>query len=257
MTILEELAELRRQDAEKLEAVESLATLETVIDDMAPARDFRAAFARDGVNVISELKKASPSKGLIRPDFHPIPLAKELAAAGAAALSVLCEPHRFLGSEAYLRAVRPHVEIPILYKDFVSTRYQIARARAAGADAVLLIVASLDQKLLAELIGVARDYGIAAFVETHTTEEINRAVDAGAESIGVNCRDLKTFRTDPRITAELIGKIPSDRTRIAESGIRTAADVRELIASGAAGFLIGETVMRAEHPGEALKELMK
>ena len=255
--ILEELSALRREDAEKLAAVEPLETLETVIGDLSPVRSFPVAFAREGVNVIAELKKASPSKGLIRADFHPLLLAPELEKAGAAALSVLCEPHRFLGGEAYLRAVRGTVDIPILYKDFVTTRYQIARARAAGADAVLLIVASLSQKELAELVAVADEYGIVSFVETHTAEEIEIAVDAGAKAIGVNCRDLKTFHTDPSITAELIGKIPHDRVRIAESGIRNADDIDLLIKAGAQGFLIGETLMRGERPGETLAGLIR
>lgn len=234
--ILEELSRLRRED-------------------VAQVPDFASAFAGPGIHVIAELKKASPSEGLIREDFDPVSLAKELEGAGAAALSVLCEPHRFLGSEAYLRAARETVRIPLLYKDFVTTPCQVAAARVAGASAVLLIAAVLDDERLARLLGLTHELGFSALVETHDEKEIDRAVGAGARIIGVNCRDLRTFKTDPAITARLIGRIPSDRVRIAESGIRTAEDVRTLHAAGASGFLIGTTLMRAPRPGEKLKEL--
>ena len=241
MNILEELSALRRADVERA----------------ARVRDFAAAFRGDGIHVIAELKKASPSKGLIRADFDAAALARELAAAGAAALSVLAEPHRFLGGEENVRIARANSDLPILFKDFVSTEYHVLRARACGADAVLLIAAALDDTRLAELLGCVRSYGMEALVETHTREEIARAVAVGAKVVGVNCRDLKTFHTDPRITAELISEIPEEIVRIAESGIRTADDIKVLRAAGADGFLIGETLMREELPGNKLKELMK
>ena len=237
--ILEALSARRRADAASGERV----------------RDFAAAFRGPGLHVIAELKKASPSKGLIRPGFRPAALARELTDAGAAALSVLAEPHRFLGSEENVRLAREASDLPVLFKDFVTTEYQVLRARAAGADAVLLIAAVLDDASLRRLLACVRSYGMEALVETHTAEEIVRAVAAGAKVIGVNCRDLRTFRTDPSITAELIGRIPDGIVRIAESGIRCADDLRTLRAAGADGFLIGETLMRAPHPGEKLKEL--
>lgn len=241
MDILEELSALRREDVEMA----------------AKARDFAAAFRGDGIHVIAELKKASPSKGLIRRDFDPAALAKELDAAGAAALSVLAEPHRFLGSEENVRIARSVSGLPILFKDFVTTEYQVLRARACGADAVLLIAAVLDEKRLASMIGCVHGYGMEALVETHTLGEIECAVRAGARVVGVNCRDLRTFRTDPSITAALIGRIPSGVVRIAESGIRSAADIRALRDAGADGFLVGETLMREDNPGNKLKELME
>lgn len=241
MDILEELSAMRRADTA----------------NAAKIRDFAAAFRGDGIHVIAELKKASPSKGLIRADFDPAALAKELEAAGAAALSVLAEPHRFLGSEENVRIARSVSDLPILFKDFVTTEYQILRARACGADAVLLIAAILDDARLASMLQCAHGYGMAALVETHTEEEIERAVRTGATVIGVNCRDLRTFRTDPSITAGLIARIPSNVVRIAESGIRSAADIHMLREAGADGFLIGETLMREENPGNKLKELMK
>ena len=239
MDILEELSALRREDVEMA----------------AKARDFAAAFRGDGIHVIAELKKASPSKGLIRRDFDPAALAKELDAAGAAALSVLAEPHRFLGSEENVRIARSVSGLPILFKDFVTTEYQVLRARACGADAVLLIAAVLDEKRLASMIGCVHGYGMEALVATHTLDEIECAVRAGARVVGVNCRDLRTFRTDPSITAALIGRIPSGVVRIAESGIRSAADIRALRDAGADGFLVGETLMREDNPGNKLKEL--
>lgn len=255
--ILEELSALRRKDAALRELQEPFAALLERVQTLPVPPDFAAAFAGPGLHVIAELKKASPSEGLIRADFEPTALARELEGAGAAALSVLCEPHRFLGSEAYLRAATDAVKIPVLYKDFVTTPYQVAAARAAGASAVLLIAAVLDDARLAELLGLCHALGFAALVETHDADEIRRAVAAGARVIGVNCRDLRTFRTDPAITARLIGQIPSDRVRIAESGLKTADDLRRLADAGAHGFLVGTTLMRAKRPGEELKNLMK
>ena len=239
--ILEELCALRRADVERA----------------AKVRDFAAAFRGGGIHVIAELKKASPSKGLIREDFDAAALARELDAAGASALSVLAEPHRFLGGEENVRAARANSDLPILFKDFVTTEYQVLRARACGADAVLLIVAALDDARLSALLGCVRGFGMEALVETHTREEIARAVGVGAKVVGVNCRDLKTFRTDPAITAELISEIPGGVVRIAESGMRTSGDIRLLRDAGADGFLIGETLMRETNPGDKLKELMK
>ena len=239
--ILADLTERRRRDAEKA----------------SKTRDFAAAFRGPGIHVIAELKKASPSKGVIRPYFRAAELAEELSGAGASALSVLAEPHRFLGGEDNVRRAREASDLPILFKDFVSTDFQILRARAAGADAVLLIAAVLDDDALASRLRYARSLGMEALVETHTAEEIRRAAAVGAKVIGVNCRDLKTFHTDPAITAGLLAQIPDGVVKIAESGIRGADDIHTLRAAGADGFLIGETLMRAERPGEKLKELMK
>ena len=165
--ILEDLSALRRADAEARAASVPLAEMMRRAAGAPAARDFAAAFAGAGVHVIAELKRASPSEGMIREDFRPVELAHELEGAGAAALSVLCEPHRFLGDERYLADVRRQVGIPVLYKDFITTRYQVAAARAAGADAVLLIAAVLDDAALADLLGFARSFGMEALVETH------------------------------------------------------------------------------------------
>ena len=256
MDILEELSALRRADAEEAAKAVPYGALEKRIAEMPAPRDFRAAFAGPGIHVIAELKKASPSEGLIRPDFDPAAIARTYAATGAAAMSVLCEPPRFLGGEACLKTVRATVETPLIYKDFLTTDYQVAAARAAGADACLLIAAVLDDAALGHLLGLAHAFGLTALVETHTEEEVRRAVGVGAKLIGVNCRDLRTFRTDPAITAELVAKIPSGVTRIGESGIKTHADILKVKAAGADGFLIGTTLMRAPDPGAKLRELV-
>ena len=255
MDILRELSEQRRIDAEERQKSVSM-------DDMmqraaaAPApRDFAAAFRGDGVHVIAELKRASPSEGMIREDFRPTELARELESAGASALSVLCEPHRFLGDESYLTAVRGVTSLPLLYKDFLTTRYQVAAARAAGADAVLLIAAVLDDAALADLLGFARSMGLRALVETHDADEIRRALRVGAGVIGVNCRNLRNFSTDVSLLERLVGEIPRPCIRIAESGMHDAAAVARARSAGADGFLVGTALMRAESPGQALSEI--
>ena len=256
MDILKELSDMRRADAEvRASAVPMLETMRRAGDAPEP-RDFAAAFRRDGVNVIAELKRASPSEGMIREDFRPVELARGLEAAGAAALSVLCEPHRFLGDEAYLSDVRGATSLPVLYKDFLTTRYQVAEARAAGADAVLLIAAVLDDAALADLLGFAHGLGLCALVETHDAGEIRRAVDAGAEVVGVNCRNLRDFSTDVSLLERLVGEIPRPCLRIAESGMHDAAAVARAKAAGADGFLVGTALMRAPSPARALAELL-
>lgn len=256
MNILDELCAQRRADARELEKREPYEALVRRARASAAPRDFRRAFKPGALRVIAELKKASPSEGIIRADFAPVDLARDYVSHGAAALSVLCEPHRFLGDDVYLQAIRAAVHVPLLYKDFITTPYQVARARACGADALLLIAAVLDDVALKNLMAQAHAFGMTALVETHTEEEIKRAVDAGAQLIGVNCRDLRTFKTDPTITAALIAKIPSEVTRIAESGLRTHADLIACRDAGADGFLIGTTLMRAPSPGQKLHELI-
>jgi indole-3-glycerol phosphate synthase len=254
--ILEELTAARRADAAAREAEIPFAEMVRLAGAAPAPKDFAAAFAGPGTHVIAELKRASPSEGMIREDFRPVELARGLEAAGAAALSVLCEPHRFLGSEEYLKEVRRNVALPILYKDFVSTRYQIAAARAAGADAVLLIAAVLDDAALAGLLGFAHDFGLTALVETHDADEIARAVAAGARIVGVNCRNLRNFSTDVSLLERLVGEIPAKCVRIAESGMHCAEAIARAKAAGADGFLVGTALMRAPSPGEKLKELL-
>lgn len=220
-------------------------------------KDFLKAFVpAKSPRVIAELKKASPSLGMIRPDFDPPALARGLAEGGAAALSVLTEPHYFLGSPDYLRAAVGEADIPVLRKDFLFDEYQVLEARAWGASAVLLIAAMIDDKTMARLRRCAEDNGMHALCEVHTQEELDRTLASGARIVGVNCRDLKTFKVDPERTRALVGRIPSDVVAIAESGIQTRADMDAFTQLGARGFLVGTALMRAQDPGKALAQLL-
>ena len=216
----------------------------------------RPSFRKNFPGVIAEVKKASPSKGLIREDFQPVELALELESAGAAALSVLTEPNRFLGSTAYLREISGKVKIPTLRKDFIFDEYQILEAKHCGASAVLLIAAMLEQQDLVRLAEYARKLDLDILGEAHNREEIARLLDSPVTLIGVNARNLKTFDTDLALVETLISEIPPERYPVAESAIRSADDIRRLKSAGAVGFLIGETLMRAASPGEKLKELL-
>jgi indole-3-glycerol phosphate synthase len=215
-----------------------------------------ASKSRDGVAVIAELKKASPSKGLIRAEFFPKELARELEAAGAAALSVLTDEEFFQGSLGNLREASAAVSIPCLRKDFIVDEFQLLEARANAADAVLLIVAALNAEELGSLAAGARRRGVDVLCEVHDGQELQRALDAGCDLIGVNTRDLRTFKVDLETAFALAEKIPADVVRVAESGIHSAEDVARLRAAGYDAFLVGESLMRAERPGDALRELM-
>ena len=249
-SILEKLVRSRAEAPKKC----SEAELEARIAELPPCRDFAGALReKKGRAVIAELKKASPSKGMIREDFRPVELAVELEKAGAAALSVLTEPNCFLGSLHFLEEVRKHVELPLLR---ITTEYQILEARAAGADAVLLIAAALDKQRFAALHQFARSLGLAVLCEAHSKSEVEMLAEGGGTIIGINARDLSDFSVSVERSLNLVGEIPSGLLRIAESGIRSASDIRRFREEGADGFLIGETLMRALSPGEKLKELL-
>jgi indole-3-glycerol phosphate synthase len=222
-------------------------------------RGFRRALeskSRDGIAIIAELKKASPSKGLIRAEFHPVELARELETAGAAALSVLTDEEFFQGSLENLGAASAAVKIPCLRKDFIVDEFQLLEARANSADAVLLIVAALPQVELVGLADVARERGLDILCEVHDGDELQRALDAGCNLIGVNSRDLRTFQVDMETALRLAEHFPKKVVRVAESGIRSGADVARLRMAGYHAFLVGESLMRAESPGSALRELV-
>jgi indole-3-glycerol phosphate synthase len=223
-------------------------------------RGFRRALvakSKDGIAVIAELKKASPSKGLIRAEFHPAELATELETAGAAALSVLTDEEFFQGSLRNLREASAVVSLPCLRKDFIVDEFQLLEARASSADAVLLIVAALTSQELSLLASGARRRGLDVLSEVHDGEELQQALDAGCDLIGVNTRDLRTFTVDLEAAFALGEKFPAGVVRVAESGIRSADDVARLRAAGYDAFLVGESLMRAASPGEALRELMR
>ena len=213
--------------------------------------------AQDGIAVIAELKKASPSKGLIRADFRPSELARELGQAGAAALSVLTDEQYFQGSLDYLREASSSTSLPCLRKDFIVDEFQIVEARANRADAILLIVAALGQKELVSLAGIARSRGLDILCEAHDEEELKRALDAGCDLIGINSRNLHTFEVNLETAFRLATKIPAGCVRVAESGIQSGSDVARLRSEGYEAFLIGESLMKAERPGEALAKLIE
>jgi indole-3-glycerol phosphate synthase len=213
--------------------------------------------AKNGIAVIAELKKASPSKGLIRADFRPSKLARELEQAGAAALSVLTDEQFFQGSLDHLREASSSSSLPCLRKDFIVDEFQIVEARANRADAILLIVAALDQKELESLAGIARAQDLDVLCEAHDEEELQRGLDAGCDLIGVNSRNLRTFEVDLETAFRLAEKMPATCVRVAESGIQSGADIARLRSAGYEAFLIGESLMKAERPGEALAKLMK
>jgi indole-3-glycerol phosphate synthase len=216
----------------------------------------RRLVASEGVAAIAELKKASPSKGLIREKFDPAALARELEEAGAAALSVLTEPEFFQGSLANLEVASASTSLPCLRKDFIVNETQILEARAHRADAILLIVAALDQPTLLLLSGQAHKLGLDVLCEAHDEEELQRALDAGCDMVGVNARDLRTFRVDLETLFRLAKKIPRTVLAVAESGIGSAKDITELRAAGYRAFLIGESLMKSPRPGEALRNLL-
>jgi indole-3-glycerol phosphate synthase len=255
-TILDRIMETKWREIATARASVPDAELERRVADQPPTRDFTAAVGRVGpVNVIAEVKKASPSAGVIRADFDPVAIASTYAAHGAAAISVLTDAEYFQGSLAYLTVVRRAVAVPVLRKDFVLDRYQLLEARAAGADAALLIAECLPGDRLATLQREATQLGLHTLVELHDAEELPRVLDCGATVIGVNNRDLRTFTTRLEHTLDLLAKIPADRVVVSESGIRTHADLQRLGAAGARAVLVGESLMRAPDIGAALDEL--
>ena len=216
-------------------------------------KSFSAAFP----GIIAEVKKASPSKGVIRADFHPERLAVELAKSGAAALSILTEKNYFMGDIEYLANISKLIDIPLLRKDFIFDEYQILEARAKGASAVLLIAAMLDQQRLTALAQYAKTLDLETLGEAHDEEEVRRLLDSPVTMIGINARNLNTFATDLRVVENLISLVGQDRFPIAESAIKSKEDIAHLRACGACGFLIGETLMRATSPGKKLRELVE
>lgn len=217
---------------------------------------FGARLLAPGVQVIAECKRRSPSKGVLRAHYDPAAIAQGYESAGAAAVSVLTESTMFDGSLAHLEAVRGAVDLPVLRKDFISDYFQIVEARAVGADAILLIVAGLDDAQLVRLLRQAEGDGLAVLVEVHNREELQRALAAGATIVGVNSRNLKTLEIDLALHGALVSEIPSGVTAVAESGLTSGADLRRLRASGYHAFLIGERFMSVPDPGAALAGLL-
>jgi indole-3-glycerol phosphate synthase len=221
-----------------------------------PARGFSRSLTANRRHIIAEVKKTSPSKGLIRADFDPVSIARDYAAHGASAISVLTEERFFAGSLRHLEEIRAAVNVPLLRKDFTLDPYQIVEAKSYGADAVLLIAALLDVRLMGDLRAQATELALDSMIEVHTERELEAAVEAGAQIIGVNNRDLKTFEVDLSTTARLAPLIPSGTAAVCESGIDSLEQIRLVEQWGVHVFLIGESLMRAPEPGRKLSELL-
>ena len=256
MNILDSIMAERRADAEAAEKRMPIAELRKQAAGRKHHSLSKVLTAGRGTQIIAEIKKASPSAGLLRPDFRPAAIARTYEASGAAAISVLTEPRHFLGSDEHLCKVREAVNIPVLRKDFIADPYQVYKTAAMGADVMLLIVAALDEKQLRSLYTEAVACGLDVLVESHTADELKRALELQNAIIGVNSRNLKTLKTDLTIARDLAAMIPKNRLAVAESGIKTRADIEDLTRLGYRGFLIGETLMTASDPAEMLKELL-
>ncbi len=255
-TILNRIIESRRAEVARRKRIMPETVLRIAAGKAAAPRDFTGALARHKLNVIAEIKKASPSAGLLRREFEPAALARTLEQAGAAALSVLTEEESFQGALAHLRDARAAVSLPVLRKDFIVDPWQVWEARAAGADSFLLIAAALDDATLAALLDLGREVGMEALVEVHTSGELERVLDAGARIVGVNNRNLHTLEVRVETSWELVDLIPEDRVAISESGLRSAEELRKLRDAGFDAFLIGESLMREADPGAALGRLL-
>jgi indole-3-glycerol phosphate synthase len=256
-TVLDEIIDGVREDLAFRQAHHSLDELRSRVKRVAPARDvFGALSAGEGVKVIAEVKRSSPSKGALAEIADPAGLAADYAAGGASVISVLTEQRRFGGSLADLAAVRAVVDIPLLCKDFMVSAYQLWEARAYGADAILLIVAAMDQSTLVGLRERAESLGMTALVEVHDEAETERAVAAGARVIGVNARNLKTLGVDRGTFARLAPRIPEGIVKVAESGIRGPQDVVDYAHAGARAVLVGETLVTGGSPREAVAGLV-
>ena len=258
-TILHKILARKREEVAERRPRNSLASLEQRIAEQTAVRGFAAAIAARAAAgqaaVIAEVKKASPSKGVIREDFRPAQIAASYQRGGAACLSVLTDVDFFQGSDAYLQQARAACELPVLRKDFTVDPYQVIEARAIGADAVLLIVAALEQEQMRELAHTAAEVGVDVLVEVHDRAELERALELETPLIGINNRDLHSFETRLETTLELLPYIPADRQVVTESGIHSAEDVASMRNHQVHGFLVGEAFMRAQEPGEKLREM--
>jgi len=256
---LETIAEHVRDDLKAKRVKTSPAALRERPPFVLPTRGFAASLAgssRRRRHIVAEIKRASPSQGVIREEFDPVSIARNFAANGASALSVLTEERFFRGSLAYLEQIRSEVSVPLLRKDFTLDEYQLLEARSFGADAALLIVALLDPALLKDLIAQAAALSLDALVEVHTESELECALEAGARLVGINNRDLKTFEVKLETTERLLPLIPPGVVVVCESGFHSVGQIERVEALGAHVFLVGEALMRAPDPGAKLRELL-
>jgi indole-3-glycerol phosphate synthase len=253
--VLERIVATKRTEVARLAG--ELPELKRRAASAAEPRDFRGALANSAsLALIAEVKRRSPGAGAIRPDLDPVALASGYAGAGASAISVLTDREYFHGSLGDLSAIRASVPVPVLRKDFLISEVQVFEARAAGADAVLLIVRILDRDALRSLRTLAEGLGMSVLVEAHDAEELDRAIDSGASLVGINNRDLRDFSTRLETTLELVGRVPPGVTTVSESGIRTRADAERLAAAGVDAILVGEALLKDEDPGAAAGRLV-
>jgi indole-3-glycerol phosphate synthase len=255
-TVLDRILESRRAEVDHRKRVLPETALKYGVKAATPLRNFAAALERNALNVLAELKPASPSRGVIRDPFDPVALAKSLESAGAAALSVLTEGEFFRSSLKNLRDARKVVQLPVLRKDFIFDPWQVWETRANDADSFLLIVAILGDGMLRDLTDLGRELGMEPLVEVHTPEELDRALAAGARIIGVNNRDLKTLTVGVETSFDLVGRIPDACIAVSESGLSTHGDLAKLRAAGFDAFLVGTHLMLAPDPAAALAALL-
>jgi indole-3-glycerol phosphate synthase len=253
---LDRILDARRASIARRKRVLPEAVLKMSVKKASPVRDFGAALTRGGVNIIAELKKASPSRGVLREEFQAEDLAKSFQRAGAAALSVLTEEEFFQGSLKNMRDARKKIEIPVLRKDFIIDPWQVWETRGTDGDSFLLIVAALSDSVLSELLALGRELGMEPLVEVHTREELDRALVSGARILGVNNRDLRTLDISLDTSFELIEEIPADCIAVCESGIRDAFQIAALRKAGFDAFLIGEHLMTQVDPAAELSKLL-
>ncbi|NOZ22896.1 MAG: indole-3-glycerol phosphate synthase TrpC [Planctomycetes bacterium] len=254
--ILDEIHEHKLIEVAERKEQLPLDELEKRLPDAPPVRDFAKALATEDMGLVAEVKKASPSAGVIREDFDPVAIARAYADAGAAAISVLTDEKYFQGSLSFLEAIRAEVAIPLLRKDFIIDPYQVVEARVAEADAILLIVHMLDDGTLKSLLDQAHGLGMKCLVESHSEEELDRAIASGAQILGINNRDLQTFQVDVQTAIGLAPSVPGDRIIVGESGIKTADDVRRLAEAGVSAILVGESLIRSNDIPRKIRELM-
>ncbi|MDH3976675.1 MAG: indole-3-glycerol phosphate synthase TrpC [Deltaproteobacteria bacterium] len=255
-TYLDDIIIYKKQELEERKKKIPYDILKMQLQFVKKPKDFKEALTGDGVKIIAEIKKASPSKGVIRENFDHIEIAEAYEKAGAAAISVLTDSKFFQGDIEYLSQARQVVDIPLLRKDFIIDEYQVVEARIYGADAVLLIATVLPEDELKYLYELSRSLGMHVLVEVHDKKDLKKALNAGADIIGINNRDLKKFKTDIQTTVELAKIIPNDRIIVSESGINSIDDIKMLREGGADAFLIGEAFMREVDPEVKLREFM-